>query len=528
MSQPATAQTYVLAIDLGSGGPKVGLVDDNGVVVASAVERCAIHLLPDGGAEQDPHEWWAAVRQATKRVVAAAGVPPTAITAVSCTSQWAVVVPVDANGEPVMNAIHWLDTRGGPYNRKIAQGFPSIQGYGAYKLYRWITKVGLPPTLSGVDSLGHMLYIKNERPEIYRKTDKFLEPMDYLNLRLTGKCAASQITALPFLMTDNRRATTEYDPWLVQVSGVDPAKLPDLLPNDAVHGTVLPEVAADLGIASGAVVIVASNDNHSAAIGAGAIADGEAVAVLGTSGFLATHLASKKSDLTHLLTSIPSPLPDRYLLLAELGNTGKVLESFLNNLVYGMDPLAVDAVAASALPADRFSLAAELAGQAPPGSEGVLFMPWFNGSLAPSEEPAMRGGFLGLSHKTTRAALVRSVFEGIAMNWRWLLGPSQKLVGRQFDHLRLGGGGALSDFWAQVMADVCGIPIHQLADPRNANVRGAAFLALQRLGLLTFAEIPKLVPIAQVYQPDPARHALYSRQFERFQAAFKANRGVYG
>ncbi len=244
----APGSRYVLAIDLGSGGPKVGLVGQDGTLVAAAYARTPILLLPNGGAEQDPHAWWRAVVTAVREVLTTAAVAPSAIAAVACTSQWAVTVPIDVNGEPTMNAVHWLDTRGGRYNRQITGGFPSLQGYNLFKLYKWMRTAGLPPTHSGVDALGHILFIQHERPEVYARTDKFLEPMDYLNLRLTGRCVGSQITVLPMLLTNNRKGEClEYDPWLLAAAGVDRAKLPDLLPADGILGRSQLPPPANLG-----------------------------------------------------------------------------------------------------------------------------------------------------------------------------------------------------------------------------------------------------------------------------------------
>ena len=148
---------HVLAIDLGSGGPKAAMVSETGQVTASAEENVATTFLPRGGAEQNPHAWWDGARRAAKKVIRASGISAEDIVAVSCDSQWSVVTPVDERGEPLMNAIHWLDQRGGPYNRKITRGFPSIQGYGLRKLRKWIKLTGMVPTRSGVDSLGHVL-----------------------------------------------------------------------------------------------------------------------------------------------------------------------------------------------------------------------------------------------------------------------------------------------------------------------------------------------------------------------------------
>jgi xylulokinase len=516
-------EKYVLAIDLGSGGPKVGLVDSQGRVAASRHSRTTTHLLPSGGAEQDPHEWWSQIITSAKEVIQEAGVPSDDILAVSCTSQWSVTVAVDENGEPLMNAVHWLDTRGAPYNQALVKGFPNLQGYSLPKLLKWIRLTSSAPTLSGVDALGHILFIKNEFPDIYRKTFKFLEPMDYVNLRLTGRCTATQHTTWPMILADNRDPQIlDYHPWLLKVSGVDRDKLPDLMPVDQLVGTLSPSVAADLGLNQGTVVVSSGNDNQTSAIGCGAIPDFEAVAVLGSSGYLALHVPYKKADILHMIATLPSILRGRYLVLAELGNNGKVLDSYLNHFVYYQDELGGDGTIE-----DCYERAGRAAEEVPPGSEGVLFLPWFNGSLSPDADQHMRGGFLNLSHKTTRQHLTRAVFEGLAFNWRWLRRATEGFTGREFSHWRLSGGGAQSDVWAQIMADVVGIPMHQQADPRNNNVLGAAFLAFIRLGLLSPEDIPARVKFVKIYEPRAEHCTLYDQLFKQFLASNKSLKRVY-
>jgi xylulokinase len=163
----------------------------------------------------------------------------------------------------------------------------------------------------------------------------------------------------------------------------------------------------------------------------------------------------------------------------------------------------------------------------PPGSEGVIFLPWFNGSFSPGEDQYMRGGFLNLSHKTSRAHLARAVFEGLAMNWRWLRGPSEKLIGRPFQYWRLTGGGALSDVWSQIMADVVGLPMHRQADPRNSNVIGMGLLAFNRLGMVKFEDIPNMIKFDRVFEPDPKNQAIYDRMFAQFMASKEKIKPVF-
>ena len=191
MSETPIANKYVLAIDLGSGGPKVGLVDQQGTVLSSGFAHTPLYFLPNGGVEQDPNEWWQAVSNTAKKVIQQSGLSPNEIVAVTVTSQWSVIVPIDEQGEAMMNALSWLDSRGAPYNREITKGFPNVAGYQLSKLIKFINLTGGTPTLSGVDSMAHILFIKNERPDVYRRAYKFLEPLDYINMRLTSRLAAS-------------------------------------------------------------------------------------------------------------------------------------------------------------------------------------------------------------------------------------------------------------------------------------------------------------------------------------------------
>jgi len=518
------SRQYVLAIDLGTGGPKVGLVDDTGRVVASGFERNATIFLPNGGAEQDANEWWASILRTSKRVLAQAAVPADRIVAVACTSQYSSTVAVDRTGEPLMNAITYLDTRGGPYNQRITRGFPMVEGYGLARAIRWVRLTGAIPTNSGIDSLGHMLFIKNERPDVYRRAHKFLEPMDYVTMRLTGVAAATQSSVFTMLLTDNRQPDgLGYDDGLLRLAGLERDKLPDLLPAQSIVGTLLPSVAADLRLSPATIVITGAADLHTSVLGSGATQDFEAVVVLGSTCFLSCHVPFKKSDLSTFMASIPSPLRGRYVTFGDMGGSGpKVLDSYLANLVFSRDALLDQEPPQDVY--ERLSLATE---GIPPGSGGVLFLPWFNGTMSPQEDPAMRGGFLNLSYKTTRAHLTRALLEGVAYNSRWLMGAAQKFIGQDIPFLRLAGGGALSDTWAQIMADVLNLPIHQQADPRNGNVLGIAFLAFLRLGRMRLEDIPRMVRIARVFDPRPENREVYDRLFTQFIASQKALKPVF-
>jgi xylulokinase len=521
-SNPA-ATRYVLAIDLGSGSHKAAVVSDTGQVIASAAEPVTTHLLPNGGAEQDPEEWWNGALAAAKKVLCSAAVPPKNIVAVSCDSQWSVVVPVDENAVPLMNAVHWLDTRGGPHNRRITGGFPNIRGYGVRRLLKWVKLTGLAPTHSGVDSLGHVLFIKHERPQIYRKTYKFLEPMDYLTARLTGRITASQKTMTPFMIVDTRRWGVQgYDQELLRIAGLDKEKFPDLIANDGIVGTLQPSVARELGLEPSTAVVAGVGDSNASVIGSGAVTDFEAIIYIGTTLYLTCHLPFRRTDLTHMMTSLPSALKSKYILLGEQGTGGKCVEFFLNNLVYADDKFNT-----GPKPEDAYERFNVMAAGAPAGSGGVIFLPWLNGSVVPSENPRVRGGFINLSLNITRSHLARAVMEALAYNNRWTREPAEKLIGRPLKHFRFSGGGALSDVWSQILADVLGAEIHQVHDPVNTTVRGTALLAFVILGYRSLAELPGLVKISKVFEPQASNRTVYDKMFTQYRALFQRNKKIF-
>jgi xylulokinase len=264
------------------------------------------------------------------------------------------------------------------------------------------------------------------------------------------------------------------------------------------------------------------NDTNASAIGAGAVREFDGVIYIGTSLVLTCHLPFKKTDLFHLMTSMPSPVRSRYLLMAEQGTGGKSLEFFLRSIVYADDGFATGPV-----PDDVYERVNHIAAKVPAGSEGVLFLPWLNGTLAPEENATARGSFFNLSLSSTRSHMTRALLEGIAYNNRWTVGPAEKFIGRKFDHFRFAGGGALSDVWAQIHADVLGVPIHQVANPTHVTTRGAAFLAFDKLGVRSLGELKDRVQIRRVFEPDESNRALYDKMYAQFRALYKRNKKVF-
>jgi xylulokinase len=512
VSPTAGGEQYVLAVDLGTGGPKVAVVSTTGRIVAHASESVPLYLLDGGGAEQDPDEWWSAISAASRRAVVDAAVPPGDLIGVGCTSQWSGTVAVGLDGAPLMRAIIWMDSRGNRAIRKVAGGSVNVLGYDPRKILRWVQVTGGAPGLSGKDPISHILFIREAFPAVYASTATFLEPVDYLNLKLTGRTCASFDSIAAHWVTDNRNIDrVAYDTRLLEMTGLDRAKLPDLVAPGSIVGTLTTAAASDLGVPAGIPVAAGSGDVHSAVFGSGAVADFDAHLYIGTSSWISAHVPFKKTAPTSNVASIPAALAGRYLIVDEHETAGACLTFLRDNLGLAADFEAMNAMV------DRVE----------PGSGRVLFTPWLNGERSPVDDHTIRGGFHNLSLATTRAQMVRAVFEGVAFNSRWLLEAVEKFADRRFDSLAFIGGGANSDQWAQIHADVLGREIRQVSQPVLANVRGAGFITLVALGRVSVDQIPDMVEVRRTFVPDRTTTPEYDILFREFVSLYKQTKGIF-
>ncbi len=508
----ASHARYALAIDLGTGGPKAALVAEDGTVAARAARSVATRFEPGVGAEQAPEAVWRATLETAREVVAAAAAAPEAIAAVICSAQFSSIVGVDRAGRAVTPLLLWMSRRGERHSRRILEERPEALG-------TWLERHGAVPL--GPDSLSHMLYVRYENPAAYERTAAFLEPVDFLNLRLTGRAAATACTAFLMLLTDGRDpGTTRYDPTLVELSGLDAAKLPELLPVDARIGPLLPEVARELGLPAETPVLAGVNDTQAVTLGTGTFRAGHGGLNVGTTMQVLAAAPEKKTDIEAQIVSMPSPLGG-YLTMAEMGLGGRVLEHFLRELVHARDPLGGEPAP------DPFAGLDEAVRATPAGAGGVVFLPWLAGAQAPREDPSARGAFLNLSLGTSRARLARAVLEGLACQLRWMLPAVERFAGAHFGELTFSGGGARSDAWARILADATGRPILQLADPQQANTRGVAFLAFVRLGLASTDDVERFRPIRRRYEPEEEARSRYDELFGRFVEAYEALQPLY-
>jgi xylulokinase len=497
-----------IGIDIGTTNLKVALVDDAARVICSVPRALSVERGP-GTAEQDAGSMWDQLVDAVGEATASHPEVAADVVAIAVCSQYSSIVPVDASAKPVGPMLMWQDQRGTDHSYAIMS-----RDERAFSTF--VERHGIPPIGSGL-SLGHILHFQLDRPSVHASTHSYLEAMDYATARLTGRIVASQHTSFMVQCCDNRTlATTVYDDELVALAGVDPSRLPPLIRVDDVVGSLLPDVAATLGLAETVLVYAPTNDTAAVAVATGAFSLGRAGLAIGTTSVLVDAVAEFRTDLEHQILSMPGPYADRYVVCAENGLGGKVLEHVLERVVYATDELGDHRVR------DLYERLDATLGATAAGAGGVMFLPWLGGSLAPVASGAMRGGFVHMSLETSRAELVRAVVEGVAHNLAWLSPYVEAFTGDAIRDIVFVGGAARSPRWCQVLADVLGCRVSPLNAPEAGAARAMALLALQRHGVLSAADLDGAAGTTAEFDPDPARHDRYAYRQVQFEAAHAA------
>lgn len=490
-----------LGIDVGTTSVKATIVAASGEVLATASRTLVVDIDGDR-AELDAEAQWQGVVDAVGECVAEAPEAARSVVAVGVDSQYSSIVPVAADGRPVAKMRLWSDRRG------TARSFAVLEDEAAF--LGFIERHGIPPVGGGL-SLGHVLHLQHDCPDVHAETTAYLEPMDYLNARLTGRIASNQATQFMSQLVDNRSlGQTTYDDVLVGWAGVDTSRLPPLLPFDEPIGPVREDVAGLLGVPSTAVVYAGVNDTQTGSVATDVYRTGRGGLSIGTTSVLVDSIGTKEVDLDHEVLSCPSPFDDSYLLFAENGLGGKPLEHVLDNVV----------------DTGGFHTLDEVLDSVPAGSGGVLFLPWLRGSMAPANDTNMRGGYVNMSLETDRRCLVRATCEGVAHNLAWLLPHAETLTGNHIDDIVFVGGAARSRAWAQIVADVLDRSVSVPDRPTYAIARATALLALHRHGTLTRDDLSSSAATGDVFDPIPEHHARYARHQPQFEQVFEALRPI--
>ena len=499
---------WVLAVDLGNGGPKVAAVHPDGTLGPTAQRPVSVDIGLDGRATQDAAEWWPALVECIREVTAHMGAEQA--TAVGITGQWGSTVPVDDHGDPVGPVLLWADTRARPYMREVIGGPVSVQGFAPQKVLPWIRLTGGAPTPSGADPTGHSLLLQRQMADVYARSRWLLEPVDFLGMRFTGRAAGTPASMILSWLTDNRIGVTpRYVDSLVRKAQRDPHRLPPLVPMGTVLGGVLPDVAEATGLTAGIPVVTGLPDLHAAVLGSGAIEPYATHVTVSTTAWISSRVPFKRTDVFHSMASVPGFDPHLPVVANNQEIGGGALR-WLREQVVDEDYADLTAAAATA----------------PAGCEGALFAPWLNGERSPVEDKDLRGAFVGLSLRTDRAMMIRAVMEGVALNARWLFDTYEKFCKRRIDSVRILGGGAQSDLWCAMYAGILDRPVEKVANPRDAQLVGAALWALVSLGEMTLPEAATRVQVERTFAPEDCDRDTYQQAYADYRGLYKRLRGL--
>jgi xylulokinase len=489
------ADFYLIAHDLGTSGTKAALTDLMGCVLATAERNYPVYYSADGGAEQDPQEWWQAIVDTTREMMAKSKVSPQQIAGMSMSAQMVGTVPVDQDGNPLRRVMIWLDSR-------------------AEKEAAYLREVTQLPFIGGKAPSAKVLWIKQNEPEVYARTYKMLDCKDYLQFRMTG------VYGTDYTLSS---ATTMFNPWemgwwgdVLGAMEVPVEMLPTAMPSTQIVGNLTAAAAAELGLLEGTPVVSGGGDVPCAVIGSGAISEGRVHLYLGTSAWVIAVAPEFNMEAEGITPGIGCD-PVGFMLGGEMDNAGGCLKWFSENL-FGQE----ERQAAQDKGKSVFQLMDEMAAEIPAGCEGLLFLPWVWGERAPVDDDQVRGGFVNLGLNHSKAHMVRAMLEGIGHHLRWIFESLEK-AGVPVREANVIGGGAKSSFWLQLLADVTGVKLLQVEGPLDACARGAAMTAAVGLGYYhDFQEVEKIIRLTGAeFTPDPQKREIYDTAYANFRYIYQ-------
>jgi xylulokinase len=502
-------QRNILAIDVGTSQVKAALVSHEGVVRDCASSPTTVLHPEPSWAEQDPNAWWHAICSATRELWRTSSYRPANVTGVVFSCQMFGVLPVDVDGKPLMNAIIWLDTRSREQARAITDGFPKVSGYGVYRALKWLLLTNGAPSLAGRDTTSKFIWLREQRPDIWERTDKLLDVKDYLLRRTTGESVTTYDLASGSWLFKTKKGKLGWSKAILDMLSLTTEKLPRVIASTEVAGELLEDAAADLGLAPGTPVIAGAGDVPSCAIGSGAVRDGEVHLSLGTSSWVAAHSANRAVNPFAATGTLCAAEQGKYLMIATQETAGASVEWMRGNVL------------ADEIDYDQIN---QLVESCEPGAAGVFFFPWMMGERVPVDDSSVRAGFVNLGLDHDRSHMLRAIYEGVGYNTVWAMDVVKRLMRTPVPSIRIVGGGAKSDVWCQIMADVHGVPMHRVANPQFTGVRGAALIALRALGeISSLDETGHLVEVSRSFEPRPALHTLYQDRYAAFVRFYKQN-----
>ncbi len=495
-------EPLILAIDLGTTNCKTVLLDAQCRIVKKHVVEYPVSVPRPGWAEQQPETWWEAVAASIRRV--AAEVDPAAIQMIGLSGQMHGLVALDARSRVVRPAILWNDQRSAPQCDAIYARVGGRDGLRAH------TSNPMLPGYTG----GKILWLREHEPEAYAGIATILLPKDYIRYRLTGVRATDVSDASGTGLFDVRNRQWAYP--LLDTLNLPAAWFPAVHESVEVVGTLEPAVAAELNLPAGIPVIAGGGDAVMQTVGSGAVTSDVALIVIGTGGNVTVSLPRPIENPGSTLQVFCHVTPGQWVAMGVTLSAGISLKWYRDTLG------GLEAQRARELRRDVYSLLSQEAALAPPGANGLLFLPYLQGERCPHVDVDARGVFVGLSLSTSKAELVRSILEGVTYSLRDVLEVIEA-AGVQPSLVRASGGGSSSELWRQIQANVFGREVTTLEHSEDAGALGAGIIAGVAAGLWPSAEAAVALLPARTHDfPDARTVATYERLFGIYQSLYPA------
>jgi FGGY-family pentulose kinase len=490
---------YLMGIDFGTSGVRVGIFDADGQPVAFETSEFATRHPRPGQAEQDPSEWWQALIAAVRGAMAGGEVAPEVVAGISCDATASTVLAVDAEAEPLRPAIMWMDVRASDQAARIAETGDRALKYNGHAAVS--AEWGLPKAM----------WLKENEPQTWERAHRICECGDWVSRRLTGEWTGSVNMAASKFYYD--RDEGGYPAGLFEAVGIEDLleKLPpDVLDLGRPAGELRPEVAEELGLRPGTPVAVGAVDAYAGALGLGVVEPGKLALITGSSHVLIGQTAEPIHDPGFWGAYTDAMIPGQYTVEAGQASTGTVVAWFKNHF-------AGDAIReAERRGVDPYDVLTELARDVPPGSDGLVVLDYFQGNRSPHTDPHARGMLWGLSLSHGPGHVFRAIVEGICYGTEHIF---RTMRAHDFQPRLnvVSGGPTKSELWMQLHADVSNVPISFTKVPEGP-VLGSAMLAAVGAGvhpdIRTAAQ--RMVHTERTIEPDPARHEEYQFWVERY------------
>ena len=500
---------YVIGCDIGSQGTNTALYGADGTLVTSAYQGYDVSFPQPTWAEQDAHDWIAALHATIARVLQSVPEGAEAVKGISFGSQLDGMVVCDAQSRPLRPAIIWMDRRAEAQAASLAERMSHKDFY---------RQVGA--NLDSSHAVFKAMWVRDEEPEVFAQAAKLMSPGSFVLHEAAGEVAVDYSNASSLALLDPR--TRRWSEPVLDAAGIDPTMLPELHAATHAVGPVTAHFAEATGLSPKTIVVVGCGDEMAATLGAGVFAPGEVCDVVGTAEPVCAASSVPRDDPTMLVECHPHADPDVWLL----ENPGFVSGG---NLRWWRDQFCSDERAAQSRgEGDAYDLLSGPAAGVPAGAEGLIFLPCMQGALAPEWNGAARGVFYGLTMAHTRAHLTRALLEGSAFALRDIL-EAMRGAGLAVRRLTIVGGGAKGALWRQIKSDVTGLPI-RVPTSVETTATGAAILAAVGSGAhpTVAGAVESFVTYRpEEHQPDPETHAAYADAYARYRDVYYALKPVF-